>query len=261
MAHTRQALEHPPGEPLGIALPEREATAPDKIHYTHTKSVKVSREFLRSQRIIAGYDPCAFVDAYKVLRTKVLQRMREQNWNALAVTSPGPGCGNSLTAANLAIALALEVHQTVLLVDANLRKPAVHRYFGITPAYGLGDYLLDNVPIERILVNPENIGRFVILPGNRPLLESSELLSSPKMARLVEELKSRYPSRFIVFDLPHLATADALAFSPFVDAVLMVVQEGGTTRDEMAQAIESIASVPLLGVVLNKAAAGGTEAA
>jgi len=236
-------------------------TPPEKIHYTHTRTAKISRDFLRSQRIIAGYDACPFVDSYKVLRTKVLQKMRENGWNALAITSPGPGCGKSLTAINLAIALAMEVHQTVLLVDANLRSPVVHRYMGVDPEYGLSDYLLDNVPIEKILVNPEGFSRFVLLPCKRPLLESSEMLASQKMAALVDEVKSRYPSRYTLFDLPHLGTADALSFTPFVDAVLLVAEEGKTTHDELAHAVEALQGAPLLGVVLNKADIGALEAA
>lgn len=261
MADTAPAFEQPPAGARSPTPSGGSANPPEKIHYTQTRSAKVSRDFLRSQRIIAGYDPCPFVDSYKVLRTRVLQKMRENGWSALAITSPGPGCGKSLTAINLAISLALEVRQTVLLVDANLRNPAVHRYMGVTPEYGLSDYLLDDVPIEKILINPEGFSRFVLLPCKRPLLESSEILASQKMALLVEELKSRYPSRYTLFDLPHLATADALSFAPFVDAVLLVAEEGRTTQDELTQAIEALQGAQLLGVVLNKADIGEPEVA
>lgn len=261
MAEIALAFEQPPTAVRIPSSPNGAGNPPEQINYTQTRTAKISRDFLRSQRIIAGYESCPFVDSYKVLRTKVLQKMRENGWNALAVTSPGPGCGKSLTAINLAIALALEVHQTVLLVDANLRKPAVHRYMGINPDYGLSDYLLDNIPIERILINPEGLSRFVMLPCKRPLLESSEILASQKMAALVEELKSRYPSRYTVFDLPHLGTADALSFAPFVDAMLLVAEEGRTTHDELTHAVEALQGNQLLGVVLNKADIGEPETA
>ncbi|HLF97405.1 MAG TPA: CpsD/CapB family tyrosine-protein kinase [Methylococcaceae bacterium] len=261
MTHSPPAFDQLPAGMRTPSLANGKGNPPENINYTQTRTAKISRDFLRSQRIIAGYDSCPFVDSYKVLRTKVLQKMRENGWNALAVTSPGPGCGKSLTAINLAISLALEVHQTVLLVDANLRHPAVHRYLGITPDYGLSDYLLDNTPIEKILVNPEGFSRFVLLPCKRPLLESSEMLASQKMAALVDELKSRYPSRYTLFDLPHLGTADALSFAPFVDAVLLVAEEGRTTHDELAQAVDALQGPQLLGVVLNKADIGALEAA
>lgn len=249
---------------LGPQLQEQALTVPtdrdgppfDDIHYTHTQVVPVANAVLRRHRVIAGYAPCAFVDAYKVLRTRLLDRMREQGWNTLAVTGPGAGCGKSLTAVNLAISLALEVSQTVLLVDANLREPSLHRYFGLEPGYGLGDYLLDNTPIPQLLLKPEGIPRFLLLPGTRPVPNAAELLASPKMARLVDELKQRYTSRYVVFDLPHLATLDALAFVSQVDGVVLVVEEGRTGREEFTQALEALGDRELLGVVLNKA---GTE--
>lgn len=229
------------------------ADTPLRIEYTQTRTVTVSRDYLKSQKVVAGFEPGYFVDSYKVLRTRVLQRMREQGWNTLAVTSPNPGTGKTLTAINLAITLAMEVNQTVLLVDANLRSPTVHKYFGVEPQYGLNDFLLDGVPIDKILFNPKGIGRFVVLPSKRPLLDSSEMLSSPRMAHCVEELKTRYPSRLVIFDLPHLNTSDALAFAPYVDAVLLVVGEGSTEQDDLAAAIEHLGTIPLLGTVLNKA--------
>jgi len=237
-------------------VPNQPDIQPAPIQYTQTQVLPVSREFLRQQRVISGHDPSPFVDAFKILRTKVLHRMRDQGLNTLAITSPGPHAGKTLTAINLAISLALEVNQTVLLVDANLRNPSVHKYFGIEPKFGLSDYLLDNVPVQNILVNPKGIARFIILPGKRPLLDSSEMLSCPKMSQLVEDLKTRYPSRIVLFDLPHLGTSDALAFAPYVDAALLIIEEGKTTEDELKQAIEQIQPTPLLGTVLNKAEIG-----
>ena len=230
--------------------------AQHRIQYTQTRVLPVSQETLRQQHVIAGQPPSPYVDAYKVLRTRVLQKMRERNWNALAITSPNAQAGKTLAAINLALSLALEVNQTVLLVDANLRDPAVHRYFGFKPDIGLSDYLLDQIPVQQLLINPQGIERFVILPGSRPLPNSSEMLSSPRMVQLVEELKQRYPSRLVIFDLPHLATSDTLAFAPYVDAVLLVVEEGVTTQDELKQAMEHLQATPLLGTVLNKVEMG-----
>ena len=82
---------------------------------------------------------------------------------------------------------------------------------------------------------------------------SSETLSAPKMVSLVEELKTRYPGRFVLFNLPpFLTTDDVLAFSPYVDAVLLVVEEGKTTSDELVQAKSLLQTVNIIGTVLNK---------
>jgi len=118
---------------------------------------------------------------------------------------------------------------------------------------GLADYLLDNQPIEDLLVHT-GIGHFVLLPAGRPISNSTEILTSPKMLGLVEELKHRYPSRIVIFDLPPLLhTADVLAFSPYIDALLLVVEEGKTTVEEVQRALALVKnSRPVLGTVLNK---------
>jgi Mrp family chromosome partitioning ATPase len=232
--------------------PVRRAAPEERIEYTQTRSESISRERLRHRNVIAGFDPCPFVDAYKVLRTKVLLQMREHDWNVLAVTGAGPETGTTLTAVNLAISLAWEINQTVLLVDANLRSPGVSQLLGVEAQYGLADYLLENTPVDRLLVHPKGIDRFVILPGGRPLPHSSEMLSSPRMADLVADLKHRYPSRLVLFDLPHIATSDTLAFAPYVDAALLVLEAGRTTEEQLQQAISHLGDTPLLGTVLNK---------
>ena len=222
------------------------------ITYTQTKTVQVSRAALREKRVLSGFEPGVFTDANKILATRVLQRLRENGWNSLAIVSPGENEGKTLTAINLAISLSLEVDHTVLLVDADLRHPGVQQYFGLRQGQGLSDYLKGNVSVEELLVNP-GIEHFVLMPGGKPMLNSSEMLGSPKMVDLVQELKSRYPTRIVLFDLPPvLSAADAMAFSPYVDAALLVVEEGKTKRDDVMRAVEMLNSTHIMGTVLNK---------
>jgi protein-tyrosine kinase len=227
---------------------------PRPIVYTRTRSLDIPLSVLRQRRVMAAYDKGPFVDAFKILRTQVMQRLREHDWNVLGVTSPGHGEGKTLTAVNLAVSLAMETAQTVLLVDANLRNPSVHEVFGLDDYPGLTEYLLDNELLEDLLVHP-GIGRFVLLPGGRAISNSTEILTSPKMLALVEELKHRYPARIVIFDLPPLLhTADVIAFSPYTDALLLVVEEGKTTAEEVQRALSLVKnSRPVLGTVLNKA--------
>jgi Mrp family chromosome partitioning ATPase len=150
----------------------------------------------------------------------------------------------------------MEPSHTVLLVDADLRQPSVHTYLGLEVENGLREYLLGAMPVEQILVHPM-IRRMVVLPGSGPVPSSSELLVSPVMLSLVQELKRRYPSRHVVFDLPPvLGGDDVLAFAPYLDAMLVVAQEGKTNRDELARAAELIQSANhnLIGTVLNRSA-------
>jgi capsular exopolysaccharide synthesis family protein len=223
------------------------------VQYTCTKVVEVPEQVLRDNRLIAGVPGHEMKDAYRMLRTRVLQSMRENNWTSVAVTGPASGCGKTLTAINLAISLAMEVTHTVLLVDLDLRKPSVHEYFGYVPEAGLGDYLRHDVPVQQLLFTP-SVERLVVLPGREAIQNSSEMLRSPKMVALVNELKHRYPDRLVIFDLPPiLAADDALAFAPYTDAMLMVAEAGGTSQDDLQKALAVLKGAPVIGTVLNKA--------
>lgn len=226
-----------------------------KVSYTSTRVVPTSPEVLRRNKLISGSQDENTVTAYNMLRTQVLQRLQEHGWNSLAIISPNHGEGRTLTAINLAISMAREVDKTVLLVDLDLRRPAIAEYFGFTPEYGVADFLLDDTALPEILFNP-GIERLVVLPGNRAVSNSAELLASAKMEKLVEELKQRYPSRIVVFDLPPLlSVADALAFAPYVESALLVAAEGQTTKDDVKDALGMLEITNVLGTVLNQSQA------
>jgi len=222
------------------------------VRYTMTRMVEVSQQTLLDNRLIAALPEHKFKDSYRMLRTRVLQTMRNNNWTSVAVSGPATGCGKTLTAINLAISLAMEVTHTVLLVDLDLRKPTVHKYFGYEPELGLSDYLTSDVPLHQLLFTP-GIDRLVVLPGRNGLPNSAEMLRSPRMISLVNELKTRYPDRLVVYDLPPiLAADDALAFSPYTDCILMVAESGGTKKEDLQKAYEIVKNAPLVGTVLNK---------
>ncbi|MBI2799529.1 MAG: CpsD/CapB family tyrosine-protein kinase [Gammaproteobacteria bacterium] len=221
------------------------------IQYSQTKVATLDAAVLQVNRVLIDDRDRIGLSAYKMLRTQVLQRMTARNWNTLAITSPAPGDGKSLTAINLAISLARELHHTVLLVDMDLRNPSIHEYFKIKPEKGIGDYLMHQSPLGDVLVNP-GIERLVLLPGRLPVENSSEILASPAMGNLVHELKSRYPSRMVLFDLPPVLSADdALSFAPFVDAFLLVLRDGKTNRSELENAMDILKETTILGTVLN----------
>ncbi len=227
------------------------APAETEIQYSQTKIAPIDANSMRENRVIYGEQDRVGLTAYKMLRTQVLQRMTSRGWNTLGITSPAPADGKTLTAINLAISLARELNYTVLLVDADLRNPSIHKYFGMHVDLGIGDYLLNGAAMEQVLVNP-SIERLVLLPGRTPVENSSEILASPAMGNLVQELKSRYPSRLVLFDLPPVLSADdALAFAPFVDAFLMVIRDGKTGRTELEHAMEILKDATIIGTVLN----------
>mgnify|MGYP001209288124 CR=1 FL=1 len=259
MERIRKALERAGQDRLLTTTDELRQTPPlgqsdlsAGVRYTMTKTVEVSPQTLLENRIIAALPEHQFKDAYRMLRTRVLQTMRGNGWTSVAVTGPASGCGKTTTAINLAVSLAMEVTNSVLLVDLDLRRPTIHKYFGHEPELGLSDYLLGNVPLHQTLFTPA-IDRLVVLPGRNALQNSAEMLRSPRMIALVNELRTRYQDRLIVFDLPPiLAADDALAFSPYADCFLMVAECGGTRKEDLQKAYGILKNTPLVGTVLNK---------
>jgi len=223
------------------------------IDYTQTRIFEVNHDTMRDNRLISFSDESHVSAQYKILRTQILHKTKEEGLNTILVTSAGDGEGKSITAANLAISLAREVAHTVLLVDADLRNPSLHRLFGIEPAGGLSDCLLNDIPLTDLLINP-GINKLTILPGRNKLPESAEIVGSPKMMELIHEIKNRYKDRYIIFDSPPLiGSADTLILSKFVDGVILVVEYGRTQKDQIEKALELLKEIKVIGAVLNKA--------
>lgn len=226
--------------------------APAQPVYTKTKRISLDPRWLREHNVAVDPATGAAESAYKVLRTRVLQRLRANGWTTLGITSTRQGDGKTLTALNLAISLAQEVNQTVLLADLDLRRPSLLRYLTPEPMPGISDVLNGREDLSEILVNP-GIERLVILPGHEALAGSSEQLSSPRMVRMVEELKTRYPDRIVLFDLPPLFVGDdVMAFAPNLDSLLLVLEEGKTTVEELRAAFELLEGHHIIGTILNK---------
>lgn len=259
MERIKQALEKARQEretQQGNATPGQATSAPvvEPHGQDLTQTVSLDEAVLREHRVVTSLPPGEFTDAYNLLRTRILQAFKEHNWNTLAITSPGASAGKTLTAINLAISIAREVDYTVLLVDANLRQPWMLEQLGIAHRKGLSDYLTGDEPVSELLFKIAGVDRLVIMPGGRPLSNSAEMLNSPKMIQLSEEMKSRYHSRIIIYDLPPVLTSsDTLAFAPYVDAALLVVEDGKTQKQELEQAVELLSVTNIIGTVLNKA--------
>ena len=191
--------------------------------------------------------------AYKMLRTRTLQRMRQNDWHVIGVTSPLQGDGKSLTSVNLALSLARELTLSVILLELDLRRPTICKQFGVDPVKGFSDYLDGTAKLDEVLFRPEGTERIAILPNTEVYENSSETLSSPRVATLIDELRGSDPGRVIICDLPpYLATDDVLAFAPLTDAFLVVVSEGRTSRDVLEKGLDILQELPLLGVVLNR---------
>jgi capsular exopolysaccharide synthesis family protein len=235
------------------------ATPVDNSQVRSFQPYALDRRILEENRVLPQISDIAALRAYKILRTRLLRRLEANQWRSLAVTGVTAGEGKTLTAINLAIAMAQDVNTWVFLVDLDLQRPRVAEYLGIRPApeaptKGLSDFLLGDATFDSITYSP-GIERLAVVPNFQPLAQSSELLTSPRMAELMMALEAEAPRRIVIFDMPPvLASDDVLAFAPQIDGLLLVVAEGTTARDSLRSAKEVLSEMNLLGVVLNRSA-------
>ena len=236
-----------------VASEAAAATIADTLNQL-SRVVEVDPRRLERERVLPPGATGPHGGAYKMLRTQVLRRLDELNANSLAVIGSAASTGKTLTAINLAIAIAADHDRTALLVDLDLRKPSVHRKFGLECRVGVEDCLRGSKPLKEAMVRLVGYERLVIVPARERCHDSSELLASQRTQETIREMRQRYKDRILIFDLPPVLQADdALAFSRHVQAAIVVVGEGKTQRADVLRTIELLDKLPILGTVLNAA--------
>ena len=209
-------------------------------------------------RLIAAIAPQApAAERYRLLRTRIKRAENGRTVRAIIITSPAKGDGKSLTAGNLALTMAQEFHQRVLLLDADLRRPSVARMFGLPEGPGLSEVLMGAADIDAALVHlPDQ--RLTVLQAGTPTVQPAELLGSASMRRLLEGLRTRFDR--ILIDMPPVAPlADVHVIAPIVDGVLMVVRAGITPKPAIERALSGLDMSKVLGLVLNGSGEGAAD--
>ena len=204
------------------------------------------------QQLVSFYQPKSLgAEQFRKLRTYLLQLNIQGPPKTIMVTSATSGEGKTFVSANLAAGLARELHAHALLVDCDLRIPSLANLFGFSNGLGLSDYLRDGRKIADLLLKT-GIEKLGLLPGGNVPENPTELVGSKKMEDLVQELKSRYNDRYVIFDsTPLLATSESEVLSKLVDGIIIVVKAGVTPRETVKQAISSLEKEKILGFVLN----------
>ena len=201
--------------------------------------------------IVAYHHPHSHLtESFRRLKAMIRGVAGGEKLRTITMTSAGKGEGKSTTALNLAIAMCQDFDTRVAIVDADLRRPRVHRLLGFTPRRGLSDILGGEALPEDVLIT-NSVPRLTILPGGRSSKTPAEMLASPRMRQLVEELKSRFD--FIIFDTPPVLTvADAIVLGPMTDGVVLVIQAGKVRKRPVERAVELLQNSRILGFVLNR---------
>ena len=191
-------------------------------------------------------------EQFKILRANLLFPKSGKPPKTILLTSAVPGEGKTFTAMNLAVSLAQNINSYVLLVDADIRKPEVHKRFGFGDnIYGLSDFLTQDMPLHSLLMKTP-LSNLTILPGGQATINPSELISSEKMKQLLNELSSRYSDRYVIIDAPPpKLAAETYALARFVEHIIPVVRSGRSNRELVDEMMNLLGREKIQGVVLN----------
>ena len=250
------------GIPAIAPIPATASPDPQKQQVAApTRFLEIDLERLKKAGFITPDDPKSQIaDEFRVMKRPIIRNALSKSAtstrsrNLVMVTSALPGEGKTFTAINLAISVALEFDNTVLLVDGDVAHPSLPAILGLPSSPGLLDLLAgDRIDFADALVKT-NIEKLTLLPAGSPHRRATELLASEHMASLLRELASRYPDRIIIFDSPPLlATTEARVLSTHMGQVVMVIAADSTTRHAVSQALATVENCDIVLLMLNKA--------
>ena len=266
MEYIRQAVERakerPAQQSIASAEPPRsrasQGFAASHHRWEPIREVELDSEYLRSQRIFGFDGQDLHSRSFDLLRTEVLRSMDLKGWRTVAVTSPTPSCGKTLTAINLGLSMARQPERQVFLADLDLRKPRVAASLGLECREGVLGVLEGRIAIGGATLRARaGASNIEILPTS-PTSNSSDLVSSSEMKKLLQEI-SGGGSRIVILDLPPLLTGhDALSILPEVDCVLLVAAVGTSKISEIEECKKYLQGTDLVRFVLNKAPVSST---
>lgn len=222
-----------PNEPIGIRL--------DPAH-------------LERMRLVAHGSNDSNGHYYDMLRTQLLMELDKGGWQFLAVTSPTPNCGKTVTACNLAMSVARLPERAALLVDLDMHKAKVAEYLGLEVRANLLGVLEDRCSLSTAVVGAQ-IGpnEIMVLPGAPSVVGASEWMASQTMANLLQAIKRDFRARTVIFDLPPLlGGSDVISILPRMDAVVLVAGVGTTTSNDIKECQKHLERSHLVRVVVNK---------
>ena len=264
LAQLREAgIEVPQVAPAAGAAPAPADAAGPKAAAApavSSRRVEIDLELAARNGIVVPSAPRSqLADQYRVVKRPLLQNAAGKGAAAVAqgnlimVTSALSGEGKTFTALNLAMSIATELDHTVMLVDADVARPAVMKNLGLADGLGLLDLIDGSVPMHEALLRT-NVDKLSILPSGTPHARATEMLASEGMRRLLADMARRYPDRIIIFDSPPLLmTTEARVLATQMGQVVVVVQAGRTKQSDVQAALDTIAACPVRLMLLNQA--------
>lgn len=241
---------------------EASSTRPS-VPVSVSRRVEIDLEALSAAGIVSPNAPRSQIaDQFRVIKRPLIRNAMGKgasviaNGNLIMVTSALAGEGKSFTAINLALSIATELDNTVMLVDADVARPSVLRVLGLPPSPGLLDLVLDESRDMSSVLLKTNIDKLSILPSGLQHQRATELLASDAMIRMLGTMASRYPDRIVIFDSPPLLlTTEARVLATHMGQIVMVVRAETTLQSDVQHALSHIEACPVKMLVLNQARA------
>lgn len=227
-----------------------------------SRSVEIDLDRLRAAGMLTPEaQRSQLADEYRVIKRPLIGNAQGRgatplrHGNLIMITSAMPGEGKSFTSVNLAISIAMEMDNTVLLVDADVARPSLLNVLGLPPAKGLMDVLVHEENDLGDVLLRTNVEKLSILPAGTPHQRATELLASDAMIQLLDEMASRYSDRIIIFDSPPLlVTTESRVLASHMGQIVVVVEAERTTHAAVKQALSTIEACPVRMTLLNKSA-------
>lgn len=235
------------------ALPARSARDPEcEAAWNRLTPFKPDRPGLRRKRIVTldRSDPAH--GPFDMLRTQILQAMRPRGWRSIAITSPTPGCGKTLTSLNLAFSFARQRRARIALVELDLRRPSLAKLLSVAPPRCVSEMLAGDARPEEAMLRVGDGLALALARG--PAEDPAELLHDEAALEALTAMTDALDPEIVIYDLPPmLAADDAEAFLPSADcAMLIAAANESKTRDVEVAAARAEALTELFGVALNK---------
>jgi protein-tyrosine kinase len=248
---------------LAPAPAPRMEQAPSSGQPVTARRVELDLDALAAAGLVTPNAPRSHTaDQYRVIKRPLISNAMGKGASMLAhgnlimVTSAMAGEGKSFTAVNLAMSIAAEMDNTVMLVDADVARPSLLRMLNLPPSPGLLDVLKGNADMGSVLLRT-SIEKLTLLPSGTPHPRATELLASDAMRLLLDDIAKRYPDRIIIFDSPPLLlTTEARVLATQVGQVVLVVQAEKTLRADVQRALATIEACPVRMLLLNMSRAG-----
>jgi protein-tyrosine kinase len=244
-------------------VPEPAVVAAPPKPVVNSRQITLDLDAMVAAGLVSPNAPRSHIaDQYRVIKRPLIANAMGKgatpvaNGNLIMVTSAVAGEGKSFTALNLAMSIATELDNTVMLVDADVARPSILRMLGLPAGRGLLDLLVDDkVELHDVLLRT-NIDKLTLLPSGTPHTRATELLASDAMTLFIEDIAKRYSDRIVIFDSPPLLlTTESRVLASHMGQIVIVVHAEKTLQSDVQHALSTIESCPVKLLVLNQAKA------